>query len=767
MPDNKTQLHIQKLTDKDALDFHEKGRPGKITITPSKPLTTQRDLSLAYSPGVAIPCLEIQKNPSDAYRYTSKGNLVAVISNGTAVLGLGNLGALASKPVMEGKAVLFKRFADIDSVDIEVDTEDADEFINAVKYLSPSWGGINLEDIKAPECFIIEKKLKELLDIPVFHDDQHGTAVITAAGIINAAHITNKKLEDLTIVVNGAGSAGIACLELIKSMGIPDKNCYLCDTRGIIYKGREAGMNEWKAKHANDTSKRTLSEALIGADVFLGLSVKGAVTKEMVKAMAKQPIIFAMANPDPEILPEDAREVCPDAIIATGRSDYQNQINNVMGFPYIFRGALDVQASSINEEMKIAAAQALAELAREPVPEEVSNAYLGRKMKYGPDYIIPVPFDPRLIHTIPVKVAEAAIKSGVARKPISNMDHYKNQLASRLNPAANNLNLIFGKIRNKPTSVVFAEGENLQVLGAAKEWQDSCYGQAILLTRTDRAEELEASLTEYNVNRDNIKIINISDSEYNTEFAKILYTKLQRKGYLYRDCERMVRDDRNIFASCAITSGLADIAVTGATRNYKNVLDDIEKVIDVKENHRLFGYSMICNNDRSVFIADTAITELSSSREMAEVAIQLSKVVIKLGHTPRVAFVSFSNFGNQIRQESSRIKDAKEILDAQNVDFEYDGEMSPDVALNENLLRLYPFANLSKPANILIMPGLHSAIISSKLYSALGEGIVIGPVLDGLEKTIQIVPLGASTSEIINIAAIAASLHGNRNGGKL
>ena len=766
MSDNKTKIHVRKLTDKDALDFHEQGKPGKISITPSKPLTTQRDLSLAYSPGVAIPCLHIKENPQDAYRYTAKGNLVAVVSNGTAVLGLGNLGALASKPVMEGKSVLFKRFADIDSVDIEVDTEDADEFINSVKHLAPSWGGINLEDIKAPDCFIIEDKLKELLDIPVFHDDQHGTAVITLAGIINAAHLTNRKVEDLKIVVNGAGSAGIACLELIKSMGVPDQNCYLCDTRGVIYKGRPEGMNKWKEKHANDTDKRSLADALNGADVFLGLSVKGAVTKDMVKSMAKQPIIFAMANPDPEILPEDAREVCPDAIIATGRSDYQNQINNVMGFPYIFRGALDVQAKSINEEMKIAAAQALAELAREPVPEEVSNAYSGRKMKYGPDYIIPVPFDPRLIHTIPVKVAEAAIKSGVARKELGSIDEYRNRLASHLNPAANNLNLIYGKIRNKPTTVVFAEGENIQVLGAAKEWQDSCYGKAILLTRSDRSKELEHNLNELNIEQDAIEVINISNSDYNNKFSELLYKKLQRQGYLFRDCERMVRDDRNIFASCAVELGIGEIAITGATRNYKNILDDVEKVIDVEKNKRLFGYSMICNQDRSVFIADTAITELSSSEEMAEVAIQLSKVVTKLGHTPRVAFVSFSNFGNQIRPESQRIKQAKEILDSLNVDFEYDGEMSPDVALNEGLLKLYPFANLSKPANILIMPGLHSAIISSKLYGALGEGTVIGPVLDGLSKTVQIIPLGSNTKEIVNIAAIAASLHISNNDNK-
>lgn len=763
MSDIKTKEHLKKLKDKDALDFHEKGIPGKIRISPSKPLTTQRDLSLAYSPGVAVPCLEIQKDPSTAYRYTAKGNFVAVISNGTAVLGLGDLGALASKPVMEGKSVLFKRFADIDSIDIEVNTTDPDEFISCVKNIGITWGGINLEDIKAPDCFIIEKKLKELLDIPVFHDDQHGTAVITAAGLINACHLGGKDLSEIKVVVNGAGSAGIACLELIKSMGVKDENCYLCDTRGVIYKGRNEGMNEWKIKHANDTEKRSLEDALTGADVFLGLSVKGAVTQEMVKKMNKSPIIFAMANPDPEILPEDVKAVRDDAIIATGRSDYQNQVNNVMGFPYIFRGALDVQATCINEEMKIAAATALAELAREPVPDEVSFAYSGRKMKYGPEYIIPVPFDPRLITTVPVAVAKAAMETGVARKPIKDLQAYKQELAGRLDPTANNLNLIFGKIRNNPAKVIFAEGESRQVINAAKIWQDSSYGKSVLVARSDRLQELESNLHDLNLSKNDIEIINISDSGLTDKYAAFLYEKLQRQGYLYRDCYRMVRDDRNIFSACAIAFGEADVMITGVTRSYQNSLNDVLKVIPQTPNKKLFGYSIAIAKNRTVFIADTALTELSSSEEMAEVAIQLAAEVKKYGHTPRVALVSFSNFGNQQRKESNRIRQAKEILDSRNVDFEYDGEISPDVALNPELLKLYPFSNLTAPANILIMPGLHSAIISSKLFQELGGGTVIGPILSGLEKSVQIAPIGSSVSDIINIAAIAAADLNDKN----
>ena len=763
MPDIKTKTHLSKLTDQDALDFHSEGQPGKIKITPSKPLTTQRDLSLAYSPGVAIPCEEIHKNPDTAYDYTAKGNFVAVISNGTAVLGLGNLGALASKPVMEGKSVLFKRFADIDSIDVEVNTENPEEFINSVKHLSPSWGGINLEDIKAPDCFIIEKELKKLMDIPVFHDDQHGTAVITAAGIINAAHLTDRKLEDLVVVVNGAGSAGIACLELIKSLGIKSKNCYLCDRSGVIYKGRNKSMNEWKEKHAVDTKKRTLADALEGADVFLGLSVKGAVTKEMVKSMNDKPIIFAMANPDPEIRPEEVKEVRSDAIIATGRSDYQNQVNNVMGFPYIFRGALDVRATTINEEMKMAAATALAELAREPVPASVSSAYSGRQMKYGPNYIIPVPFDPRLISTVPVAVAKAAVKTGVARKKITDWHAYERELSARLNPTANSLNLIFGKMRNTPTRVIFAEGENKQVISAAKMWKESSYGTPILVTRSDRKEELANNLGELSLSESDIEILNITEDKIIKQYSDLLYNKLQRKGYTHRDCERMVKDDRNIFSACALQSGDADVLISGVTRSYKSSLDDILKVIDLKKDESLFGYSIVIAKKRTVFIADTAVNELASSEELANSAVQMAKEVRKYGHTPRVALVSFSNFGSQIRKESMRISEAKKILDSMNVDFEYDGEMSPDTALNQELLDIYPFCNLTKPANILIMPGLHSAIIASKLIQELGGGSVIGPILSGLDKSVQVCSLGSSVNDIINLAAIAATKNNDKS----
>ncbi len=757
MADNKNKAHLNKLTDQDALDFHSHGTPGKIAIAPSKPLTTQRDLSLAYSPGVAAPCKVISENPDAAYDYTAKGNFVAVISNGTAVLGLGNLGALASKPVMEGKSVLFKRFADIDSVDVEVATEDPDEFINAVKYLAPSWGGINLEDIKAPECFEIEQRLKELVDIPVFHDDQHGTAVITAAGLINAAKIAGKKISDLKIVINGAGSAGIACLELIKTMGARDENCFLCDKTGVIYKGRPTGMSPVKEKHAVATDKRTLTDALDGADVFLGLSVKDAVSPEMVKNMADTPIIFAMANPDPEITPEKARAARSDAIIATGRSDYQNQVNNVMGFPYIFRGALDVRATAINEEMKIAAANALAELAREPVPAEVSAAYAGRKMSFGPDYIIPVPFDPRLIYTIPVAVAKAAIETGVARKEITDWEAYKNELAGRLNPTTNTLNLIFGKIRHNPSKVVFAEGEHKNVINAAKTWQDSSYGEAVLVTRSDKHDLLTKNLDELGIEQGELKIINITEDKIIDKYADLLYQKLQRQGYTPRDCQRMVRDERNIFSACAVEAGDADVMVTGVTRSYKSCLDDVTKIIETKQDKPLFGYSIVISKDRTVFIADTAVNELATSEEIADTAVRMAEEVRNYGHTPRVALVSFSNFGSQLRRESTRIQQAKELLDERKVDFAYDGEMSPDVALNQELLDLYPFNNLKEPANILIMPGLHSSIIATKLMQELGGSAVIGPILSGFKKPVEICSMGASVGDIINLTAIAAA----------
>jgi malate dehydrogenase (oxaloacetate-decarboxylating)(NADP+) len=744
---------VKSSKDLEALQFHMQGQPGKVSMQPTKPLTTQRDLALAYSPGVAVPCLEIQKNPDAAYDYTAKGNYVAVISNGTAVLGLGNLGALAGKPVMEGKSVLFKRFADIDSVDIEVATEDADEFINAVKYLGPTWGGINLEDIKAPECFIIESKLREIMDIPVFHDDQHGTAIVSAAGIINAMHVSGKKFKDLKVVVNGAGAAGIACLELLKAMGLPHDNAILCDTKGTIYKGRTEGMNQWKSAHAANTKARTLAEAMKGADVFLGLSVKGAVTKEMVKSMAKNPVIFAMANPDPEITPEEVHATRDDAIVATGRSDYENQVNNVMGFPYIFRGALDVRASTINEEMKIAAANAIASLAREHVPAEVIKAYGNRDLKFGKHYIIPTPFDARLIAVVPLAVAKAAVATGVARKPIKDWDAYKKQLQARRDPSMNSMSLIFEKLERNPKKVIFAEGEQPEIIRVAAMWRDSGYGKPILVGKES---VVLANMKEANVDPKGIEIFNASISDENNKFTDYLYKKLQREGVLRSDCSRMIKNDRNIFAASMLACGHGDALVTGLTRGYRKSLTDVWKVIKNKKDKILLGFSMVISSGRTIFISDTACSELSSSEHLADIAVQTAKKVRDMGYEPRVAFLSFSNFGSALKTESSRIKNAVEILDSKKVDFEYDGEMTADVALNMDKMAHYPFCRLTAPANILICPGLHSASIATKLLEEVGNCTVIGPILDGFEKSVQIATMRSSVSDILNLAAIAA-----------
>ncbi len=755
MPSKKSTDKSATLSSKDleALNFHMQDQPGKVAMHATKPLNTQRDLALAYSPGVAVPCLEIAKNPDFAYDYTSKGNYVAVISNGTAVLGLGNLGAIAGKPVMEGKSVLFKRFADIDSVDIEVATEDADEFINAVKYLGPTWGGINLEDIKAPECFIIESKLREMMDIPVFHDDQHGTAIISAAGIINALHISGKKFKDIKVVVNGAGAAGIACLELLKAMGLPHENAILCDTKGVIYKGRTDGMNQWKSAHAVNTKARTLADVMKGADVFLGLSVKGAVTKEMVKSMAKNPVIFAMANPDPEITPEEVHATRSDAIVATGRSDYENQVNNVMGFPYIFRGALDVRASTINEEMKIAAAKALAELAREHVPDEVIKAYGGRDMKFGARYIIPTPFDSRLISVVPLAVAKAAVETGVARKPIKDWDLYKKQLQARRDPTINSLGMIFEKLERSPKKVIFAEGEQPEIIRVAAMWRDNGYGTPILIGKKDRVLE---NMAEVNINPDGIEIYNASISEENNKFTDYLYKKLQREGVLRSDCARMIKNDRNIFAASMLACGHGDALITGLTRGYRKSLTDIWKVIKNKKDRILLGVSMVISHGKTIFIADTACSELSSSEHLTKIAIQTAKKVRDMGYEPRVAFLSFSNFGSALKNESQRIKHAVELLDEMKVDFEYDGEMTADVALNMDKMSRYPFCRLTAPANILICPGLHSASIATKLLEEIGNCTVIGPILNGFEKSVQIVTMRSTINDILNMAAIAA-----------
>ena len=750
--------NANQITDHDALEFHSQNNPGKVSLRPTKPLLTQRDLALAYSPGVAVPCLRIHKNPADAYLYTAKGNYVAVISNGTAVLGLGNLGSLASKPVMEGKAVLFKRFADIDSVDIEVSTEDPDEFINCVRFLGNSWGGINLEDIKAPECFIIEDKLREIMDIPVFHDDQHGTAIITLAGLINACHITNRDINNVKIIVNGAGAAAIACTDLLKTYGVKNDNIILCDTTGVIYKGREKGMNQWKARHAVDTNLRNLTEAMVGADVFIGLSVKGAISKEMVASMAKNPIIFALANPDPEITPEEIRSVRSDAIIATGRSDYNNQVNNVMGFPYIFRGALDVQASTINTEMKIAAAKSIAALAREHVPDEVSSSYAGRKLQYGREYIIPVPFDSRLITTVPVAVAKAAMETGVARKPLTDMESYKDILGARLNPTYSRMSLIFEQVRANPKRIIFSEGEEEQIVRAALLWRDQGYGTPILVGREKNVRDMLKLVTN-SEEAEGIEILNAANISKDRleQHIDYLYSKNHRNGLLHRDCVRMVKSSRNHFASCALACGDGDALVTGVTRGYHMSLQEVRKVISNKDNSIVFGLSMLIFGKKTLFIADSSVNEAPTAEELVNITIQAAEKMASLGYEPRAALLSFSNFGNPTAARNEHVRGALDILDQMDLNFEYDGEMTADVAVNYELMSsLYPFSRLTKEANLLIMPALNSANISTQLLKSLGGGMVIGPILNGLEKSVQVIPMGSTVTDILNLAAFAA-----------
>ncbi|HKC33346.1 MAG TPA: NADP-dependent malic enzyme [Xanthobacteraceae bacterium] len=752
-PPSKGRGNRPTFTDQEALLFHSQGRPGKLEIVATKPMATQRDLSLAYSPGVAVPVLAIAENEALAYDYTTKGNFVAVITNGTAILGLGNLGALAAKPVMEGKAVLFKRFADIDSIDLEVSSEDPDEIINCVKLLGKSWGGINLEDIKAPECFIIEQKLRELLDIPVFHDDQHGTAIIAAAGLINALDLTGREIASTKLVCNGAGSAGIACLELLRAIGFRPENLILCDTKGVIYEGRTEGMNQWKSGFAVKTKARTLADALAGADVLFGLSVKGAVTPEMVKSMAPKPIIFAMANPDPEITPEEVAAIRDDAIMATGRSDYPNQINNVLGFPYIFRGALDVRARTINMEMKIAAARALAALAREDVPDEVAVAY-GARPKYGADYIIPVPFDPRLISFIPPAVAKSAMDTAVARKPIDDMEAYRAALRSRRDPVAGVLARVFERLRRQPKRVVFAEGEEEQVIRAAASFVHQGYGTALLVGREERVRET-AKIAGIELGH-GIEIINARLSKRNAVYAAYLYERLQRKGFLQRDCQRLVNQDRNHFAACMVSLNDADAMVTGVTRNFSAALADVTHCIDPKPGHRVMGVSLVIARGRTVLVADTAVTEMPEARDLAEIAVEAAGVARKFGHEPRLALLAFSTFGHPPGERAQRVQEAVRILDQRRVDFEYDGEMAADIALNPDLMAAYPFCRLSGPANVLIMPAFHSAAISTKMLQELGGATVIGPLLVGLDRPVQIVGLSATDSELVNMAGLAA-----------
>lgn len=743
-----------RITREEALAYHLEPHPGKIDINASTPMATQRDLSLAYSPGVAVPCQVIAERPEAAYDYTTKGNLVAVISNGTAVLGLGNLGALASKPVMEGKAVLFKRFADINSIDIELDTEDPDEFCRAVRLMSPTFGGINLEDIKAPECFIIEQRLKEECDIPVFHDDQHGTAVICAAGLINALHISGKKIEDCRIVLNGAGAAGIACIELLKTMGARHDNCIVCDTKGVLYQGRTEGMNQWKSAHAVKTDLRSLEDAMKGADVFLGVSAKGAVTREMVASMAPNPVIFAMANPDPEITPEEAHEVRPDAIVATGRSDYPNQVNNVLGFPYLFRGALDIHARAINDEMKIACAHALADLARADVPDEVAMVY-GRDLSFGRDYIIPTPFDPRLIYTIPPAVARAGMETGVARRPIEDLDRYAEGLRARLDPTSSILQGIYARAKSAQARMIFAEGDDVRVLRAAVAYQRQGLGRALVVGReADVQTKLEAAGLGDGVRE--LEVVNAANTEHLDSYKAFLYERLQRKGHDRSDIHRLAARDRHVFAALMLAHGHGDALVTGATRKSAHVLDLIGKVFDARAQDGAVGITALLHKGRIVLIGDTLVHEWPEAEDLALIAERGAQVARDLGLEPRVAFVSFSTFGYPVSERSEKMHRAPQVLDRKGVDFEYDGEMAVDVALNAQVMAQYPFTRLSGPANVLVVPARHSASISVKLMQEMAGTTVIGPILTGLKSPIQVCSTVSTANDILNMAVMAA-----------
>ncbi len=743
-----------RITSEEALAYHMDPMPGKYEVVPTTPMATQRDLSLAYSPGVAVPVEAIAERPETAYDYTVKGNMVAVITNGTAILGLGNLGALASKPVMEGKAVLFKRFADVNAIDLCLDTEDAEAFINAVRLMGPTFGGINLEDIKAPECFIIEQRLKEEMDIPVFHDDQHGTAVICAAGLLNALEITGKKIGDVKIVLNGAGAAGIACLELLKAMGAKHDNCIMCDTKGVIWQGRTEGMNQWKSAHAANTKARTLDDAMRGADVFLGVSAKGAVTADMVASMAENPVIFAMANPDPEITPEEAHAVRADAIVATGRSDYPNQVNNVLGFPYLFRGALDIHARAINDEMKIACAQALAALARLDVPDEVAMAY-GRKLSFGRDYIIPTPFDPRLIYVIPPAVAKAGMKTGVARRPIIDMEAYEHSLKVRMDPTASILQGIHSRARAAQARMIFAEGDDVRVLRAAVAYQRAGLGKAIVVGREpDVREKLTAEGLGDAVRE--LEIVNAANSRHLTTYKDFLYERLQRKGFDKTDVHRLAARDRHVFSALLLAHGHGDALVTGATRKSAHVLELINHVFDAGAEDGAVGITAVLHKGKIVLIGDTLVHEWPEADDLADIAERGAHVARELGLEPRVAFISFSTFGYPISERATKMHEAPKVLDARGVDFEYEGEMTVDVALNMDQMANYPFCRLTGPANVLVVPARHSASISVKLLQEMAGATVIGPILTGIDKPIQICSTGSKVGDILNMAVIAA-----------
>jgi len=742
----------QSVSDEEALAFHARPQPGKLAVSPTKPMATQRDLSLAYSPGVAAPVRAIAEDPDAVYDYTSKGNMVAVVSNGTAILGLGDLGPAASKPVMEGKAVLFKRFADIDSIDLEIAYRDADRFVDCVAGFGDTFGGINLEDIRSPECFEIERRLREALDIPVFHDDQHGTAIIATAALLNACDVTGRSLKDLKVCLVGAGAAGLSVLELLKSVGVRNDNVLVVDKDGVVHAGRE-GLHERLARHASETDKRTLAEAADGADCLLGLSAGGIVSKDMVAAMARQPIIFAMANPVPEITPEEVAEVRDDAIMATGRSDYPNQVNNVLGFPYIFRGALDVRARTINEEMKLAAAHALADLAREDVPDEVAAAYRGARPQYGPDYLIPTPFDPRLITFVPPYVAKAAEETGVARRPIEDREAYSHSLARRLDPTAAIQQRISSAVRANPKTIVFAEGEEPSVIRAAHAFQTQGMGKAILVAREEPARE---NMRKLGLPDDELEIWNARLSDRNPEFTSLLYDRLKRKGYLQRDAQRLVNTDRNVFSALMVKSGVADGMVTGYTRHTDVALRDVRMVLDPAPGERILGLNIAVSKGHTLVIADTSIAEFPTAEELADITIGAARAARRLGLTPRAALMSYSTFGNPGGERAEKIARAVELLDQRQTDFEYEGDMAPDIALDASHREIYPFSRLTEEANVLVMPAVHSASIAARLLKAAGGATVFGPVLIGLEHPVQICRLSAPVSEITSMAAMAA-----------
>jgi len=739
----------------DALEYHAMGRKGKIEVIPTKPCQTARDLSLAYSPGVAEPCLAIEKNPADAYRYTAKGNLVAVVSNGTAVLGLGNLGALAGKPVMEGKGILFKRFADIDVFDIELDTEDPDEIIKACQLLEPTFGGINLEDIKAPECFYIEETLKKTMNIPVFHDDQHGTAIISSAALINALHLVGKKMEDIRIVVNGAGASANSCAKLAIALGVKPNNMIMCDSKGVIYKGRTEGMNPYKELFAADTPFRTLEEAAKGADVLFGLSVKGAFTPEMVRSMAKDPIIFAMANPDPEITPEEAHAVRSDVIMATGRSDYPNQVNNVLGFPFIFRGALDVHASSINEEMKLAAVHALAALAREEVPDSVCKAYGNVKFSFGRDYIIPKPFDPRVLLHVAPAIAQAAMDSGVARQPIEDMGRYIEHLEASQGKSKEITRMIINKAKSDPKRIVFPEGDNEKILRAAQTLIEEGIATPILVGGEAK---IRAAMADLGIDLNGVSIIDPATTDKAEAYAQELYRLRQRKGLTLSEARRIItRKSRTHFGCMMVRMGDADTMLSGIDTHYPETIRPALEVIGKQQGlSSVHGLYLMVFKKGVYFLADTTVCIDPTPEELAETAILAADKARMLEVEPKVAMLSFSNFGSVNHPLTQKVKKATEIVKDRAPELVVDGEMQSDTAVvSEILQKSFPFASLKEAANVLVFPDLNSGNICYKLLHHLGEAEAIGPILMGMNKPVHVLQRGDDVDDIVNMAAIA------------